>query len=576
MLKLLLKSAGLITVYLVAAKIGLEFGTVNSSATIFWAPGGIALAALLLGGIKYLPAVFIAAFLAAEMVHAPLIFALGASSGNTLETLIGYWLIRRFSQTKLTLDSIQDLFTIILLGALIPSIASAMLGPLTLLASGQINTDMLPAIMWRWWRSDVLGIVFFTPLILVFKQKKCAFLEHAPAREVILLWISAFFTGQSIFFGWMFPGLHTTQQPVLAWVFPLLIWAGLRTGRRNTALIQLLFITQALLSAYFKTGYFADEFVHYGLANFWIFAMLLAVMGMSLAIMSTAQRRATQQIALNAQVAAVSTDGVIIVDANTRIIDVNPAFSTLTGYHRDDVIGKNPALLSSGKQNREFYSQMWKAINECGHWRGELWNRRKDGSAYLSSLYIHTLSDTRGRVVNRIGIFSDITQSRAAHENAKHQAQHDYLTNLPNRLLFYDRFSQQIALANRHKTQFALIFLDLDKFKPVNDTFGHQVGDLLLIAVANRLTASVREIDTVSRFGGDEFAILVSDVAGRQDINALIAKIHQLLSEPFSIENNSICISASIGYALYPDDGKDIETILNKADGEMYRSKNKK
>ena len=370
--------------------------------------------------------------------------------------------------------------------------------------------------------------------------------------------------------------MNATQPPVLAWAFPLLIWAGLRTGRRNTAMIQLLFVTQALLSAYFKTGYFADEFVQYGLANFWIFAMLLAVIGMSLAILSSAQRRAAQQIALNAQVAAVSNDGVIIVDADTRILDVNPAFTRLTGYHRDEVIGKNPALLSSGKQNREFYDQMWKTISECGHWRGELWNRHKDGSAYLSSLYIHTLTDAQNRVVNRIGIFSDITQTRAVQENVKHQAQHDYLTNLPNRLLFYDRFSQQIALANRHKTQFALIFLDLNKFKPVNDTLGHQVGDLLLIEVAKKLTASVREIDTVSRFGGDEFAILVSDIAGKPDISALIDKIQQLLSEPFSIEAHPICISASIGYALYPDDGNDIETMLNKADVEMYRSKHKK
>jgi diguanylate cyclase (GGDEF)-like protein/PAS domain S-box-containing protein len=573
---LTLKSAGLIAAYLIAAKIGLEFGTVNNSATIFWAPGGIALATLLLGGIKYLPAVFIAALLAAEMVHAPLVFALGSSVGNTLETLIGYTLIRRFSSIDLTLSRIQDLFTLILLGGLIPAMASAMLGPITLLASGMINTDMLSAIMWRWWRADVLGIVFFTPLILVCTRKKCAFLENAPIWEITLLWISAFLTGQSIFFGWIFPGMNATQPPVLAWAFPLLIWAGLRTGRRNTAMIQLLFVTQALLSAYFKTGYFADEFVQYGLANFWIFAMLLAVIGMSLAILSSAQRRAAQQIALNAQVAAVSNDGVIIVDADTRILDVNPAFTRLTGYHRDEVIGKNPALLSSGKQNREFYDQMWKTISECGHWRGELWNRHKDGSAYLSSLYIHTLTDAQNRVVNRIGIFSDITQTRAVQENVKHQAQHDYLTNLPNRLLFYDRFSQQIALANRHKTQFALIFLDLNKFKPVNDTLGHQVGDLLLIEVAKKLTASVREIDTVSRFGGDEFAILVSDIAGKPDISALIDKIQQLLSEPFSIEAHPICISASIGYALYPDDGNDIETMLNKADVEMYRSKHKK
>jgi diguanylate cyclase (GGDEF)-like protein len=155
-----------------------------------------------------------------------------------------------------------------------------------------------------------------------------------------------------------------------------------------------------------------------------------------------------------------------------------------------------------------------------------------------------------------------------------HQAQHDYLTNLPNRLLFYDRFSQQIALSSRHQTQFALLFLDLNKFKQVNDTLGHHSGDLLLIAVAKRLTEAVRGIDTVSRFGGDEFAILVSDVAGKLDVTTLTDMIQRLLSEPFDIENHQISISASIGSALYPEDGNDIESMLNKADTGMYRIKN--
>lgn len=569
----ILKSAGFVVVYLVAAKIGMVFGTVNSSATIFWPPGGIALAVLLIGGISYLPFVFVAAYLAAIMVDAPLIFALGSSVGNTLETYIGYFLLTRCCKVDLALTRVRDLFLILLLGGLIPSIASATLGPVTLLASGLITLGTLPDIMWRWWRADVLGIAFFTPLILVFVKTQTSFLKACRTEEMLAIWLCSFVVGQGIFLGWQLPGMTENQPLGLAWVFPFLIWAGLRGGRRNAGLVQLLFVSQAMLSAHLRIGYFADDFAHYGLANFWMFGMLLAVAGMAVAIQATVQRKANQQIALNAKVFAVSHDGIVIVDADNRIVDVNPAFTDMTGYGREEVLGKDPRLLSSGRHDCEFYADMWKALNKLGHWQGELWNRRKDGSIYLEELVIHTLTDTHNKVVNRVGIFSDITLSKAEQKTVAHQAQHDYLTNLPNRLLFRDRFNQQLAMAKRHNTKFAVIFLDLDQFKPVNDSFGHQLGDKLLVAVAERLSSLVREIDTVSRFGGDEFAILVSEVNEQKDVTTLAEKILAALNQPFILDGHTISVSGSLGIAMYPDHGSDIETILNKADSAMYQAK---
>ena len=568
------KSFALLIVYLVAAKSGMVFGTVNGSATIFWPPGGIALAALLLGGIGYLPAVFVAAYLAAVMVDAPLLFALGSSLGNTLETFIGYSLLRRYFQVDLALGRVRDLFLVIVLGGLIPSIASATLGPYTLMASGMITPDMLPTIMWRWWRSDVLGIAFFTPLILLFAKNKPRHFDTARIVELMAIWLVAFFVGQSIFFDWKLPGIDFSQPIRLAWGFPVLIWAGLRSGRRNTGLIQLMFISQALMSAYFHTGYFSDDMEFYGLENFWIFAILTAVSGMSLAILSSAHRKDVRMSALNAKVFAVSNDGIIIVDRNNTIVNVNPAFTALTGYTKEEAIGKDPRLLASGRQGREFYAGLWQALLEYGHWEGELWDRRKDGSLYLEKLHIHTLKDGKDRVLNRIGIFSDITLIKAEQETVVHQAQHDYLTNLPNRLLFKDRFNQQLAMANRHKKKFAVIFLDLDGFKPVNDNLGHQIGDKLLVAVAERLTALVREIDTVSRFGGDEFAILVSEVNEQNDVETLAEKILEALRQPFELDGQTVMVSGSLGTAMYPDHGEDMDTILGKADAAMYRAKN--
>lgn len=475
-MKFVLKSIGLTLVYLAAAKVGLLFGTIHSSVTIFWPPGGIALAALLLGGVRYLPAVFVGACLAAVMVDAPVIFGMGSAIGNTLETWIGYALLRRFGNVDLSLSRLRDLFVLIALGGLIPAVACTISGPLTLLASGLITMDMLPDIMWRWWRADALGIAFFTPLILVFAQKKLGLIDALKNREILALWGVSFIVGQIVLLGWIPPGLDYEQAPGVAWLFPLLAWAGLRTGRRNAGLIQLMFLTQALLSAHLHVGYFSDDFSRYGLANFWMFAMLLAVVGMGLAVQASLQRRIQEQVELHAHVFSVSSNGVQIVDASGAIMAVNQAFTTITGYSPEEVIGKNPKMLASGKHDADFYKVMWKALNETGRWEGDVWNRRKNGEAFLEHLNIHTLMDANGRVLHRIGIFSDITESKAEHDAITYLAQHDYLTNLPNRLLFGDRFNQQLAFANRHGKKFAVIYFDLDRFKPVNDALGHHVG----------------------------------------------------------------------------------------------------
>jgi len=572
-LPFIVNSAILVVAYLVAAKVGLVFGTVSSSATIFWPPGGIALAALLLGGIRYLPAVVLATCLTALMVNASPLFALGFAAGNTLETYAGFYLLQRFNHLDLSLSRPRDFFQVILLGGLIPPIASAVLGPLSLLESGLLTRDILPDVMWQWWRANVLGIAFFTPIVLVFAKPQSRFFKLSKAWELAALWIASFVIGQSIFLGWHLPGTASDQPIALTWLFPLLVWAGLRTGRRNAALIQLMFMSQVLAGAYLQKGYFSDDFARYGMSNFWMFAMLLAVAGMALAVLSTAQRRAAQLLTLNAKVFAVSNDGIMIVDTDNNIIEVNPAFAELTGYSHDEVIGKNPKLLTSGKQEPEFYSDMWKSLLETGHWEGELWNRRKDGEAFLALMSIYTLKNAHHKVVNRIAVFSDITQSKAEQETVAHQAQHDFLTNLPNRLLFRDRFKQQLARAKRHKKKFAVLYIDLDKFKPVNDTLGHLVGDQLLVAVAERLKLQVREIDTVSRFGGDEFAVLMTEVTSRNDVMTLADKILASLSLPYSLDGHTVHVTGSMGIAIYPDDGQDMEMILSKADAAMYKAK---
>ncbi|MDO9231977.1 MAG: diguanylate cyclase [Methylotenera sp.] len=567
------KALALVVVYVLAAKIGLTFATLSIGATIVWPSGGIALAAVLIGGKRYLPAVFVGALLAGVMVKAPLIFGLGAAIGNTLEVYLGYVLLERYGHFKsLKLNSIQDLLMVVVLGGFIPSIASTLLGPLSLFATGLIGSDLLTSVMWRWWRGDVLGTAFFTPLILLFMQHRPYFRDAARVLEALAIWFLAIVIGQMVFLDWL-PIKLFDAPPNITWVLPIIIWAGLRTGRRNTALIQLLFMGQALASAYLKVGIFSDEFARYGLSNFWMFGMLLALSGMALAILATAQRHSAKIIAQNAWVFDVSHDGVVITDADNKMVSVNAAFTGITGYTLEEVSGKSPRMLSSGRHNREFYAELWDTLNTTGYWSGDIWNRRKDGSVYLEQIAIHSIADLRGKVSSYLAIFSDITLKKAMQDAIAHQAQHDFLTNLPNRLLFCDRFSQQLAIAKRHHVKFALIYLDLDHFKPVNDNLGHAVGDDLLIAVANRLTALVREIDTVSRFGGDEFAILVSEVDAIDDVIILANKVLVALSQPFILNQHTIHVSASLGIALYPDHGFEMESMMRFADEAMYHAK---
>jgi len=199
-------------------------------------------------------------------------------------------------------------------------------------------------------------------------------------------------------------------------------------------------------------------------------------------------------------------DGIVITDANERIIKVNPAFAVITGYLNEEVLGKTPRILSSKKQAAVFYKDMWTALSERAYWQGELWNRKKNGDLYAQQLSISVLLGEDNEVVNYIGVIADITKSKQQQEELNFMAHYDVLTGLPNRALFVDRFHQAIAHSRRTGRQLAICFLDLDKFKPVNDNYGHEVGDQLLIEVAERIKSCIREEDTVSRQGGDEFA----------------------------------------------------------------------
>jgi diguanylate cyclase (GGDEF)-like protein/PAS domain S-box-containing protein len=269
-----------------------------------------------------------------------------------------------------------------------------------------------------------------------------------------------------------------------------------------------------------------------------------------------------------------SLESITITDAHSNIRMVNHAFTHTTGYTADEVIGKTPAILKSGKQGPEFYKSFWESLKEHGEWRGEIWNKRKNGSIYPEWLNISVVKNRHDEVEYYVAIFTDITERKAYEERITFQAFHDALTGLPNRILFHDRLDQALTQAKRRKLLTpAVMFLDLDRFKLINDTLGHDAGDVLLKEVANRLRACVRESDTVARFGGDEFTVLLPEITQESDARAVAMKILDAMQEPVLLVGKPTVITTSIGISLYARDGSDAETLMKHADAAMYHVK---
>lgn len=288
----------------------------------------------------------------------------------------------------------------------------------------------------------------------------------------------------------------------------------------------------------------------------------------------TAERkRSEKELSLAAKVFENMGEAIGVMDADNNYISVNPAFSRITGYTQEEAIGKNPRIMASGRHDAAFFQAMWNSITEHGHWQGEIWDRRKNGEIYPKWLSIVTVKGKRGNIQNYIAVFSDISDRKAADERIHFMAHYDALTCLPNRILLHDRILQAITAAPRLGNKVAILFLDLDRFKAINDTLGHSTGDLLLQSVAERLKGCIRSSDTIARLGGDEFIIVLRDLEDGVYAGTVAQKILETISTPFMIRDIELNTSASIGISLYPDDGMANEELIANADVAMYRSK---
>ncbi|CAA7612848.1 CHASE domain-containing protein [Magnetospirillum sp. SS-4] len=287
----------------------------------------------------------------------------------------------------------------------------------------------------------------------------------------------------------------------------------------------------------------------------------------------TARRLAEANQKLAASVFHNTSEGIIITDVEGTILAVNPAFTDITGFAADEALGRTPRILKSDHHDHAFYDAMWRAIVESGHWQGEIWNRRKTGEAFLERQTINMIRGDDGRPYRFVAVFSDITEMHRKDERIRHLAFHDALTGLANRSLLMDRIHHALAVAQRERRRMAVLFLDLDGFKVVNDTLGHDIGDQVLRGVASRLQGLLRDTDTVARLGGDEFVILLDNPADPAEVVHVAERVIAIINQPLAFGEHSARVGTSIGIALYPDHGDDGETLLKGADAAMYAAK---
>ncbi|KAA3654326.1 MAG: diguanylate cyclase [Proteobacteria bacterium] len=288
----------------------------------------------------------------------------------------------------------------------------------------------------------------------------------------------------------------------------------------------------------------------------------------------TGKKQYEDKLRLAASVFTHAREAIMITALDGKIVEVNDAFCRITGFDRDDVLGRTPAVLSSGRHDASFYAAMWRALRESGHWQGEVWNRRKDGALFAEMLTISAVGDEHGRAPYYVALFSDITAQKLHESELERYAHYDGLTGLPNRLLMMDRLRQAMAVAERRGSRLAVAYLDLDGFKAVNDTHGHAAGDEVLSTLAERFRQAVREGDTIARLGGDEFVAVLVDPGSSEMVQSVLQRLLDAAARPVVWNGHPLEVSASIGVAYYPQGGEpDAEALVQQADDAMYLAK---
>jgi diguanylate cyclase (GGDEF)-like protein/PAS domain S-box-containing protein len=576
-LALWIVGAALTGAYIVTGKLGLTLAIVNPSATAVWPPAGITLAALLVLGYRVWPAIFVGAFLVNLTTAGSVATCLGVAAGNTLEGLVGAYLVNRFAGGRHTFDRTRDVFKFAVLAAGLSTTVSSTIGVSSLCIGGFARWTDFGSIWTTWWLGDATGDLLVAPVCLIWADRRRLKSRLTPVRviEAAALLLCLVCAGGAVFSG--FSSWSVKHYPLEFLCVPPLLWAAFRFGRRESATAVLLLSVIAVYGTVGGFGPFRRDSVNESLLLLQAFLGVVSLTTISVSAAVSERRQLEKALSLMESAVRYTVEGVVVLAsewraAEPRIIFANERFGRMTGRTPSELVGQNLGVLEI-LESEGVAEAVRRAFSRGEGFEGVARTRRADGSPYAVELGLTPAPSGNNPPTHWVGLVRDVSERIAHLEAIEHQALHDFLTGLPNRVLLRDRLEQAVLGTERERAPLALLLLDLDDFKEVNDTFGHQAGDVLLVEVGRRLKGALRSVDTVARLGGDEFAILLPTLGDPAAATRMAEKILEALEEPFQVESHRMRVSASIGIALCPQHGHDWETLLRGADVAMYVAK---
>jgi diguanylate cyclase (GGDEF)-like protein/PAS domain S-box-containing protein len=577
--------------YVALAKLSLAYFSIQGGISVAWLPGGMALALLLMYGKHFAWSVLLGefAYILLEGGSAGLALALGGA--NALAALTGAWLTTRRAQFDTRLGSLQDFVRLIVFAGGVSGLLAAVIDTLTMVAFGNLaKTELLQHLL-SWWIGNLVGILLITPLILIWRRPPLGWLEPWRLVEVCALLALAFLVGQVIFLGWFKELFGSLAQSY--WLFMVVAIATVRLGRHGVVLMLLMAAIQGLVGALHGVGLFANDVAQSRLANYWLYMVALSGFGMAGATYFSELKRVQSELAQREESRrrqfADNSTVMLLIDPSGRILDANQAALRFYGYARERFLAMQISDVSQ-RSAVEILETLGSAVQADGA-QFESVHRLADGSVRDVSVSSSPIDMDSQRVLHTI-VF-DITDRKRAEAEIQELAFFDPLTHLPNRRLLLDRLHQAIAASARSQRKGALLFIDLDNFKALNDTHGHEKGDLMLQHAAHRLSGCIRQGDTVARLGGDEFVVMLKDLSSdateaTDQVAAVGAKVLAALKLPYHLGGVEHHSSASIGMALFgmneagslgdgsgdgDGDGDSVEVLFKRADLALYQAK---
>jgi len=582
--------------YFIAAKLGLSLAFEQANTSPVWPPTGIAIAAMVYFGLRASPGILLGAYIVNTMTGLPALLALSIAVGNTFEAIVVFYLLSRFvvMYPFSRVIHVTKFVVIVLLATLV----SATVGVTSLALGGIIDWNVYGVLWSTWWLGDIVGGLIIAPLLLCWAKSDENEFSINQLIEALLITGVTFFCIELVFSNWF--SIGEDNYPIAFIYLPISMWVAYRYMQKGATLYL---ITVSILAIYGTSqgyGPFVSESVNESLLLLQGFMGVMVIATLVLAASVDESKKANEklidsqsklksivdaqtsylkvaenELVLAENVFNKSVQAIFITDNNGIILRANSAFNKITGYSNAEIIGRDPRFLRSGKHDKAFFDELWHELLNEGSWQGEVWDRRKNGEIFPTWQTMTAVRDDQNQLIQFISIFSDISEKKLSEERIHHLAHYDIVTGLKNRAAFHDQLAKSISHADRQGHKLALLYLDLDNFKLINDASGHPVGDMLLKHIATRIKSMIRQEDTVARLGGDEFVILLVDINTIQDVAMVAEKVLLEMAKPVLLEHTEVVVTGSVGVSTFPMDARDADILLKNADVAMYRAKEK-